>query len=302
MRLSVLLLLFVAVLAVVPSDAANAGEPTTMAFLKMGAGADAIGMGDAVVSSIDGPNATYWNAGATGFLPGIQATVVHNESFQSVRQEFAGLTKSFGRWAVGGSFLGTWTENMDSYDESANYLGKFAYYGFAAGVTGARKLNDTWGVGVTVKYVRDAFDVYSASGMAVDLGIQGREVFPRLGVGLSVLHLGSKTSYVEKSYDLPRTIQGGVSYTLPLSSLGSEALVAAEVRTVLGEETSLLTGIEYRVKRTAHLRVGYRSGMDTQDVSFGVGFQKAPLVIDYAYVPFGEDLGAQHRIGLTYRH
>lgn len=301
MRLSVLLLLFVVMLATIPPDSATAGQPTTMAFLKMGAGADAIGMGDAVVSNVNGPNATYWNAGATGFLPGIQATMVHNESFQSVRQEFAGLTRSFGRWTLGGSFLGTWTDNMDSYDESANYLGKFAYYGFAAGLTGARRLSDTWGAGVTVKYVRDAFDVYSSTGVAVDLGVQGREVFPHLGVGLSVLHLGSKTSYVEKSYDLPRTIQAGVSYLVPLSALGSEALIAAEVRSILGEDTTFLTGIEYHVKQTAHLRVGYRSGLDTQDVSFGVGFKKAPLVVDYAYVPFGEDLGSQHRVGLTYR-
>ena len=222
MRLRILSLLVLGIV-LAGSVPAGAAEPTTMSFLKLGAGADAVGMGDAVVSSVDGPNATYWNAGAVGFLPGLQASVVHNQSFQSVRQEFAGVTRSFGRWSVGGSFLGTWTDNMDSYDESANYLGKFAYYGLAAGITGARRLNDVWGAGVTLKYLRDAFDVYDASGVAVDLGVQGREVFPRFSVGLSVLHLGGKMSYVDKSYALPRTIQGGISYRLPISAPGSES-------------------------------------------------------------------------------
>ncbi len=293
--------LLAVVISLVGSISVGAAEPSMMAFLKVGAGADAVGMGEAVVASVDGPNATYWNAGALAFLPGIQATVVHNESFQSVRQEYAGLTRSFGGWTLGGSFLGTWTDNMDSYDESANYLGKFAYYAFAAGVTGARRLSDTWGAGVTVKYVRDAFDIYSASGAAFDLGIQGREVLPRLGVGVSVLHLGSQLSYVDKSYSLPRTIQGGISYRLPVPATGTDALVAAEVRSVVGEDTSFLTGVEYRVQQVARLRVGYRSGLDTQDVSFGIGFHKGSLTADYAYVPFGEDLGAQHRVGLTYR-
>jgi hypothetical protein len=293
--------LIAVVMLLAGSGPAPAAEPTMMAFLKVGAGADAVGMGDAVVSHIDGPNATYWNAGALGFMPGTQASVVHTESFQSVRHEFAGLTRSLGRWTVGGSFLGTWTENMDSYDESANYLGKFAYYALAAGATGARKLNDVWGAGVTVKYIRDAFDVYSASGVAFDLGIQGREVLPRLDVGLSVLHLGAKMRYVDKSYSLPRTVQGGISYRLPVSALGSDVLLATEVRSVLGEDTSFLTGIEYRVQDVARLRVGYRSALDTQDMSFGIGFHKGMLTADYAYVPFGEDLGAQHRIGLTYR-
>ena len=295
--------LLAAVLLIAGATAAEASNPSMMAFLKTGAGADAVGMGDAVVSSVDGPNATYWNVGALGFLPGTQASVVHNESFQSVRQEFAGLTHSFGKWAVGGSFLGTWTEDIDSYDESANYLGQFAYYGLAAGLSGARRIGDAWSAGVTAKYVRDAFDVYSASGLAFDIGIQGRGVLlPRLDAGLSILHLGAKMSYVEKSYDMPRTIQGGVSYLLPLSAIGSEALLAAEVRSILGEDASFQTGIEYRIQQVASLRVGYRSALDTQDLSYGIGFRNGALSADYAYVPFGEDLGAQHRVGLTYRH
>ena len=49
------------------------------------------------------------------------------------------------------------------------------------------------------------------------------------------------------------------------------------------------------------MRIGYRDGLDTEDVSFGIGFHQGSIQADYAYVPFGEDLGSQHRVGLTYR-
>ena len=298
LRAVLVLVLAGAFLSPAPGKCAPAG----MAFLKIGVGADAVAMGNAVVSNIDGPGATYWNPGALGLMTGTQFGFVHNESFQSIRQEFAGVTRSLGRFALGGSFDGTWVENLKSYDDSGNYLGDFAYYGVATGLTGAYSLTDRWGMGATVKYVREALDTYSAGGLAVDLGAQGRGVLlPRLDLGMSILHLGSSMQYVSEQFDLPLTIQGGASYRVPLPSLGAEAVLAAEVRHVRQEDTSVLLGIDYRLQQVASLRFGYRSGMDTEDVSFGLGFRHKQIEADYSYVPFKEDIGSQHRIGLTIR-
>ena len=276
-------------------------RPVGLAFLKIGAGADAIGMADAVVSNVDGPTATYWNPGALGFLPGTQATVVHNESFETIRHEYAGLVRNLGAFTVGASLHGSWTDNLDAYDESANFLGTFGYYGLAVAASAGYRLDETWGAGLSVNYLREAIDVYDASGLAFDLGLQGRSVLPRLDVGLAVLHLGSSMKYVDEPFDLPTTVQGGLSYHVPLASVRSEAVLAAELRKIRDEEASLHFGLEYRLQRAAHMRIGYRSGIDTEDVSFGLGFRHGKLQADYAYVPFGEDLGSQHRIGLTCR-
>jgi hypothetical protein len=296
------LLAVLAASLMVPTSARCDQKPTGMSYLSIGVGADAVGMGEAVVSNVDGPGATYWNPGALGQMTGTQFGFVHNESFQSIRQEFAGVTRNFGRFGVGGSFHGTWLENIDSYDDAGNSLGHFAYYGVALGLSGAYKLSDTWSAGVTGQYLREAVDVYNASGMALDLGVQGREVLiQRLDAGLSVLHIGPEMKYVDQPFVLPTTIQGGVSYRLPLSQLGAEAVVAAEVRHVREQATSLLLGVEYRLQQAASLRVGYRSGLDTENVSFGIGFRHKQLQADYSYVPFKDDLGAQHRIGITIR-
>lgn len=280
---------------------AHAADPVGLAFLKIGAGADAVGMGEAVVSNVDGPVATYWNPGALAILPGFQATVVHNESFSSVRQEFASATRSFGQFALGASFNGSWTDDLRAYDESANFLGHFGYYGMSAGLSAAYRMNDRFGAGVTMKYLREAFDVYDASGVGFDVGVAGRGVLPRVDVGFAILHLGSDMTYIDSPFRLPRTLQGGITYHIPLDRLGAEALLAAEVRQVRDEDAGLLLGFEYRLQEAARLRVGYRSGLETEDLSFGLGLGRGALRADYAYVPFDEDLGDSHRIGLSYK-
>jgi long-subunit fatty acid transport protein len=279
-----------------------AADPVGMSYLKIGAGAEATGMGEAVVSNTDGPTATYWNPGALPFLAGFQAGFVHNESFFDVRQEFAGITRAIGRFGVGLSFHGTWVDNLKAYgNEPADFLGTFGYYGVAAGISGGYRLTDRWGVGAGVQLLREAIDVYDASGAAFDFGIQGREILPRLDCGLSVLHLGSSLKYIEQSFLLPMTVQGGVSYHIPLPQASSEALLAVEVRKIRDEDTSLRLGIEYRLQKAMSLRAGYRSALDTEDVSFGLGYRRGKIQADYSYVPFGEDLGSQHRFGIVYR-
>ncbi|MFB3908056.1 MAG: PorV/PorQ family protein [Candidatus Eisenbacteria bacterium] len=275
--------------------------PVGMAYLKIGAGAEAVAMGNAVVSNVEGPSATYWNPAALAFQPGLQATVAHNESFQSIRQEFAGITRSFGRLGLGVSLHGTWSDQLDSYDNAGIYQGKFGYYGISTGLAGGYQMSDSWSLGVGASYVREQLDTYSADGISLDAGVLGRDVFAGLDFGLALLHLGPNLRYVDQQLSLPMTVQGGATYRLRLPSIGATALLAAEVRKVREEDPNLQLGVEYRLREVARLRLGYRSGLDSEDVSFGIGLHQGSVQADYAYVPFGDDLGTQHRIGITYR-
>ena len=45
-------------------------------------------------------------------------------------------------------------------------------------------------------------------------------------------------------------------------------------------------------------QVGYRTQHDTQDFSSGLGVGSNRLRGQYAYVPFGENLGDQHRFSV----
>jgi len=276
-----------------PAFAANG-----LAFLKVGAGARSVAVGDAVVSHVDDASATSWNPGALPLLGGTNAELMHNESFGGVRFEFASLTRGFGRHGLGVSFQGIWTDRMRGYDSAGNYEGDFGYYGLVLGGSYGFSPWERLGVGVGLEYVREAIDVYDASGMGVTLGAQYREILPRTDIGVAVRHLGSAVKYEQEEVDLPTAVQGGVTHRLPLSSLGSAVLLAVEGRKVRDEDGQVLVGAEYQYQNVASLGVGYRSGLDTEDVSLGVGIGQGRIRGQYAFVPFQENLGDQHRISL----
>ena len=79
---------------------AAAGKPG-FAFLKVGIGARAMGMGSAYVALADDPTAVYWNTAGLAGSEDAQVTVMHNEWIQDFRQEFAAVSRPLGKGAAG---------------------------------------------------------------------------------------------------------------------------------------------------------------------------------------------------------
>jgi len=271
---------------------------TGLSYLKIGAGARAIALGNAVVSNVNGPEATYWNPGALPLLAGTQAELMHTESFQTIRYEFASLTSTFGRHGLGVAFHGVWTDNLKAYDETAAFLGDFGYAGMAVSGSYGFAVSDQIGFGLGLEFIREQIDVFDATGLGVSAGVQAREVLPRTDFGAAVLHLGSAMKYESEEFDLPATVQAGVTHRLPLPSLNGQVRLSAEVRNVRDDDTQLLFGTEYRYQEFTRLQLGYQTNHDTQDVSFGVGVGKDRVRGQYAFAPFGDDLGDQHRFSV----
>jgi len=286
----------IGVLAACPPP--NSQAATGLSFLEIGAGARAVALGDAVVSNVSDPSASYWNPGALALMDRTRAEVTHNESFRDVRYEFAGLTHGFGRSGAGLAFHGVWSDDIPKTDETGRNVGTFAYYGVVLSGSYAYAVTEQIGVGFGVEYLREIVDEYVADGLAGNVGIQWRELLPRTDFGAALLHLGSSLEYETESFDLPLIVQGGLTHTVPLAAADGSVRVACEVRAVRDDDTSILFGTEYRYREFASLQAGYRSGLDTQDVSFGFGLGGNRVGAQYAFVPFGEDLGEQHRISL----
>lgn len=274
---------------------------TGLSFLRMGVGARAVALGDAVVSHVDDASAVYWNPGALPLMDGSQGGIMHNEALQGIRYEFASLTTTRGRHGFGAAFNGIWTDPIRGYDEKGEFEGEFGYYGLTLSGSYGIALTEKLGVGAGFEYLREQIEEFNTSGIAANLGLQMREVLPRTDLGFAVLHLGSAMKYEAQEFDLPATVQGGISHTVPLAAAGGEFLLAAEVRRTRGEDTQLLLGTEYSYQNLARLQAGYRTGLDTQDVSMGVGLGRGNVRGEYAFVPTSENLGDQHRISLLLR-
>lgn len=278
------------------SGASQAG--TGLSFLRIGAGARSIAMGKAVVSNVADPTATYWNPGAMAFVGGTELELMHNESFQTVRYEFAGLTHERGRNHLGAAFHGVWTDDLDGRDEVGNPTGSFGYAGLVLSGSYALAIHERLGIGLGVEYLREVIDDEQTEGFAVNLGGQARDVLPRTDLGVAVLHLGPAMKYVEEEFDLPLTVQGGLTHHLPVSALGGVFQVAAEVRSVQDQDTRLVFGTEYHYQEFTALQVGYETNHDTRDVSFGLGLGTGRFRGQYAFSPYDENLGDQHRFSV----
>src|SRR5512139_3372456 len=85
-----LVLLALVLGAVLPARALAVGE-AGFAFLKVGVGARAMGMGSAYVAEAGDPTAVYWNPAGLGGLDRTQITFMHSEWIQDFRQDFAAV-------------------------------------------------------------------------------------------------------------------------------------------------------------------------------------------------------------------
>ena len=71
---------------------------TGLSYLKVGVGARAVAIGNAVVSHVDDASAMGWNPGALPLLTGTEAELMHQESLDGVRNEYAALWPA--RWVL----------------------------------------------------------------------------------------------------------------------------------------------------------------------------------------------------------
>lgn len=301
MRRQASLVLLLCVLAV-PGPASAAERGTGLAFLRIGVGAHAAGLGNAYVSRVDDGTATYWNPAGLARVPVLDVTFMHNEYFQDVRYEFLGVARRIGSHAVGASIAGLYTgaDALERRDESGNFEGHFGSYDLSVAVGYARRMGEDLTAGLNVKYLTENVDRTNASGYAFDLGAQWDTPVERLRLGIVVQNLGPSMKFIADEFDLPTTVQGGATFSVALA--GGAALLAAEVRKVRGDDAGLNVGTGYEYRETASVRLGYKSGLDSEDVSFGLGFRRDRVRVDYAFVPYGNDLGDTHRIGLAYRY
>jgi hypothetical protein len=77
-------------------------------------------------------------------------------------------------------------------------------------------------------------------------------------------------------------------------------MVVAEAQAVRDNTPQFKGGIEYRAPEYAALRIGWVEGLEAQNVSVGIGFFVRQFRLDYAFIPFRENLGEGHRFTLNF--
>lgn len=273
-----------------------------MSFLKVAIDARAAGMAEAYTAVSEDASATYWNP--AGLMLSRRANVLfnHNEWIEGVRGEFGAVALA-GKRSAWGFHIRSFnigdiqvrgdiptTEQLDN--TSANYL--------SAGLSYARRLRSNIDVGVTFKYLFEKIYIESASGLAADLGIVYRPAIPNLRFGAALQNLGKMNKFKNEETVLPVIFRVGGLYEIPAGSGIVSAKLAADVVKTSYENLRVQVGTEVLLWRQIALRGGFMSGYEARNYSFGVGFVRSSIRLDYALTPFSDNLGVTQRFTVNF--
>ena len=278
----------------------NAGT-RAMTFLKIGAGAKAIGMGESQVAATDDLYASYWNPAGLARLQKPQLALMHNEWFADINHEFVGVALPLGSiGTVGASASYLSFGELQGRDREGNETAIFRPYDLAVIFSYARGFGSSLAFGANAKFLREQIADETGTGIAFDLG--GLYTLPDipLSLGFNAQHLGPRVTFIEEAFGLPVTFRLGAAY-----KPWNEALVlTTDVIRPADNDIAIAVGAGYTIGNILQLRTGYKYQIGGNDLGAisgltgGFGLTLLRFQIDYALVPFGV-LGLTHRFSLV---
>lgn len=275
----------------------NAGT-RAMSFLKIGVGAEAIGMGESHVAVTNDFYASYWNPAGLAHIQRSQFGFMHNQWFEGIKHEYLGFVQPFGSLGVlGVSALYLSYGEIQGRDVDGKETKKFRPYDLAFVLSYGRKLFGNSTIGFNAKWLREQIDEEDARVYAFDIGALYAIGDSGLNLGVNLQNLGTKAKFDKESFNLPTNLKLGLSYRKDAFT------IAADVNKPEDNDLNIGIGVELEIAELLHLRGGYKyflGGNDLGAVSgltTGLGVTIEGFQVDYAFVSYGK-LGATHRVSL----
>ncbi len=293
-RILFLLLASHVAIALAYADSGQSG----LAFLKLGVGARAIGMGEAYSAVASDPTSMYYNPAAIGQISGPQLLIMHKSWIEDVRTEYMGGAVRWGWLALGLNLNATSVNDIPVRSVPGDPITSFDQRNAALGVTAAIRFDSSLSIGGTVKYLYEEYLVDNSSGTGLDLSADYRTPWG-IRLALGYFNIGAMSVLHTQSSILPHLVRGGAAYDIPVESLESRLTLAADVLSYTEDKlTHLHTGAEFDYHDTFAARLGFQTGYEGKNISAGIGIHYGLLHVDYAYVPFSYDLGSTHTLSL----
>jgi hypothetical protein len=283
-----------------PANAADPGE-TGLAFLKIGVGARAAGMGDAYVAVAQDPTAMYWNPAGIAVSRDFELHASHNEWISDVRYEYLAAVHGMEGHAFGAQAALLHMGELEGRDENGAFTESFSSYDFMFGGSYGRRFTRSLEAGATGKILYEKIQDFSSTGFALDLGARYRTPLKGLVVAASMTNMGPAMKFEEDEFLLPFNVRAGAAWRT--RKLLEGLLLAGDLRFPNDSDAKGHLGMELQVHEMIALRGGLKFNYDEEMGSAGVGIRYHEYVFDYAYSPFSDEsqLGDGHRFSIGYR-
>ncbi|MCH8872637.1 PorV/PorQ family protein [candidate division KSB1 bacterium] len=277
----------------------NAGA-TGLAFLKLGVGARAGGLGGAFSAVSDDATATFWNPAGLTYSHRAQVAFTHTEWVQDITNDFLAFIFPAFRGTIG---LSLYANNVGGIERRINPsdepIGTVDANDIALGFSYATSINSSLKAGLTVKYLYEKIFIESAAGYAFDFGLIFQPFSNSLRLAVVAQNLGSMNKLRAESINLPKTVRLGVSYLLALDEIGGTVLLTADGVKVIETDFRGGFGAELQFKDRLAVRVGYQTGLSQQAFGGGLGLKINHYHLDYGFTPFDSNFGDTHRFSFA---
>jgi len=270
-----------------------------MPFLRMGAGARALGMGGAFVAAADDATAGYWNPAALAWSCGTQLSAMTAVGMDEDRNmNYVAGSHRFDWGALGLGLLTAGMSDIEQRDVDGTYMGDFDYGDLALMFHGAYAA-DMFAVGATFKYLSQGHDADiegddSVSGISFDVGgIAQPTEWMRLGLALR--DFASDVGDYDDANELPMNLRGGIAL-MPMQGF----TFGFDLDKVIDEDDLFYhAGAEYAFPLSEDFGGAFRLGLNDGNMTAGLGVRVKFLEFDYAFVEEPNDFGESHRMGVT---
>jgi len=153
--------------------------------------------------------------------------------------------------------------------------------------------------GVSGHVVQANLDDTGATAIGLNLGLLYGMMDEQVQLGLVVKNMGTKFKFEDDEDSQTLTYVGGLSYTTLDEQIPNFDLTVG-VDAIMPKDQDVMIGVggEFWVYNMLALRVGYQTGSEMGNLSYGAGFAYSDFQLDYTYADY-EDLTTSHRISLT---
>jgi hypothetical protein len=170
-------------------------------------------------------------------------------------------------------------------------IGSFEANSISAGLTYSKMLTDRFSVGVTLKYVQEKIDIYTASSVLFDGGVLYYTGFHSLRIAATIHNFGTNTKFINDEFKMPATFKLGAAAEIfgdNESEYKGTLIFEASHPNNANERINL--GAEVSWKNILILRGGYKFFYDEEGINFGLGINpqlEIPVSFDFAYSDYG---------------
>ncbi len=187
----------------------------------------------------------------------------------------------------------------------------------AFGLSYAQKLSDMFSAGISLKYIHEQIESYTASTVAADVSFLYFTDYKDLKFAVMIQNFGgnssvdggelqttfNRTNPEPEDYSVPTVFRMGASM-VPWKKDNQSLLVALQLNHPNDNAENYRLGLEYEYRELLYLRTGYKINVSGQPFpSFGLGLRYPigghPLMINYGINPT-EFQGLLHTIGLAF--